>query len=166
MKKLLLLLILFSPATFALNNSQIGLGLGTQFGGGLGVNYALNSDLGKYYLGAGRTDAFLGNESYGVTIGWEKAITQKHAWGIALRTRTGNGGSYYQFDYQANEVTRFDVSDGYRAFLAGTYTYYFQESTSPGFLTGLSIGREYRKNNLISELKPGFVSEISFGYQF
>ena len=166
MKNLALLFILFSPVTFALDNSQIGLGLGTQFGGGIGVNYSLSSDSGKYYLGAGRSDAFLGNESYGVTIGWEKAINQKHAWGIALRTRTGNGGSYYQFDSQNNEVREIEVSRGYRTFLAGTYTYYFRESTSPGFLTGISVGREYRKNNLISDLRPGFLYEISFGYQF
>ena len=160
--------LVFLPALAQADvDSQFGLGLGTQYGGVAGFKYSLGNTSNKFYVGAGRADFFHGDkEEYGLTLGWEKALTEKHSLGVALRTRTLQGGGNYLIDSNNGQPVYAEVKDGYESFAAGTYTYYFNNSQETGFLTGLSAGKSYRRNNVRSDFRSGMEYGVFFGYQF
>lgn len=166
MKALLVLIALLPACALAQVDSQFGLGIGTQYGGALGLKYSLNLDSSKLYIGAGRADFFDENEKYGVTLGWENLLNDHHALGIAVRTRTMPGGGNYVLIDDLGQSQSVGVKDGYEAFVNGTYTYYFDSPKDAGFLTGVSIGKEYRRDNVVSEFKSGIGYGVFFGYQF
>lgn len=171
MKRLAIGLTLLSGLLSSLVHADVethfGVGVGTQYGGGPGLKYSLGNTTNKFYVGAGRTDFFRGGvEEYGVTLGWEKSLTKKHSLGMAVRTRTLLGGGSYQIDSDSGQPVYSPVKDGYEAFAAGTYTYYFKDAQESGFLTGLSLGKSYRRNNVQSEFKSGMEYGLFFGYQF
>lgn len=166
MKVLLIFFALLPACALAQVDSQFGLGIGTQYGGALGLKYSLNLDSDKLYIGAGRADLFDEEERYGVTLGWENLLNDHHALGIAVRTRTkpDRHGNYVINDNGQPEVI--GVKDGYETFVAGTYTYYFDSPKDADFLTGVSVGKEYRHDNVVSEFRSGVNYGVFFGYQF
>ncbi|HEY8568994.1 hypothetical protein [Microbulbifer sp.] len=168
MKLLVAIFALFPVCAFATTDSQFGVGLGTRYGGILGLNYSLSGELDKFYIGAGRADLFRKDEpeSYGLTLGWERAMNENHALGFAFRTRTINGeGLYYPAGYFGLEEST-EKKDGYETSLFGTYTYYFSGTNQSGFLTGANIGKSYYKDNVRSDYKDGVAIGLHFGYQF
>lgn len=143
---------------------QVGIGLGTQYGGLAGIKYSIKADTDKVFMGIGFADRT--DEEYGITLGWEKALTEKHALGLAIRTKSRQGGGNYLTDPYTTPPTYTPVKDGYESFIAGTYTYYFRSSSDAGFLTGLSVGRSYIHNNVRDEFLSGMEYGLHFGYQF
>jgi|GEM_PF-660617 len=168
MKQLAVIFALFPVCALADMDSQYGLGLGTQYGGVAGLKYSLSGESNKFYVGAGRADFFHTDEpeEYGLTLGWERALNEKHALGLALRTQTSDGeGYYYPAGYFGLEE-RTRREDGYEAGLFGTYTYYFSGTHQSGFVAGANIGKLYRKDNVASYFRSGTFTGVHFGYQF
>lgn len=167
MKKLAILCSVVPTLAMADIDSQFGLGLGTQYGGFAGIKYSANLDSNKFYVGAGFSKPPHDNDEYGVTLGWERALTDKQAVGFAARTRKlSTGGGNYIIGSYPDDFTTVVGKDGYESFIAATYTYYFTKPTESGFLTGLSAGKTYRKNNVVSEFRSGMEYGVYFGYQF
>lgn len=166
MKKLVVFCAILPSFAMADTDTQLGLGMGTQYGGFAGVKYSANMDTNKFYVGAGLSDVPHGTYRYGLTLGWETALTDKHALGIAVRTKELDGGGNYIIGSYPDNFTTVPVKDGYESFIGATYTYYFNKSIESGFLTGLSAGKTYRHNNVQNELRSGMDYGVYFGYQF
>ncbi|MFC6979124.1 hypothetical protein ACFQH7_10090 [Microbulbifer taiwanensis] len=149
-------------------DSQFGLGLGTQYGGLAGIKYSATMDNDKIYLGAGLASPSSDrNIAYGISIGWEKALTDKHALGLAVRTKKREGGGYRSYwDSDATPPTHIHAKKRYESFVAATYTYYFNNAYEAGFLTGLSAGKTYMNTNVKKEFESGMEYGLYFGYQF
>lgn len=165
MKNLLLICFFFPAIASAEVNSQLGFGLGTQYGGLIGFKYSIRSDSNTFYTGFGLADSTY--EEYGFTLGWEKNLAEKHAFGFLVRTKESKsltGASIT--DSSVTPSRKIILKDGYESFLAGTYTYYFSRFDEPGFSIGVSAGKSYFNRNL----KDGFSDDIEygahFGYQF
>lgn len=167
MKKLAVLCAIIPSMAMADTNTQLGLGLGTQYGGFAGIKYSANLDKNTFYVGAGFSKPPHDNDQYGVTLGWERTLTDKQALGFAARTRkwSTEGANFIIGSYPDN-FTTVAGKDGYESFIAATYTYYFTRSSEPGFLTGLSAGKTYQNNNVISKFQSGMEYGVYFGYQF
>ncbi|WP_288130279.1 hypothetical protein [Microbulbifer sp.] len=165
MRILTILLALFPAWASAAFDSQFGLGTGTQYGGAVGMKYSLNGENNKFYIGAGRSDFFEGDEDYGLSLGWENALTNKHSLGLGIRTKTRPVGGYY-LTGTAEQPRRKELKKRYESFVAGTYTYYFTSNNEPGFLTGLSVGKTYQETNITSGFKSGIEYGAFLGYQF
>lgn len=168
MKLLAVLFALFPVCALAQMNSQFGMGLGTQYGGVAGLKYSLSGESDKFYVGAGRADFFHSDdpEEYGLTLGWERALNEKHALGLALRTKTWDAeGLYYPAGYYGlDTLTR--KKDGYEYGMLGTYSYYFSGTHQSGFVAGANIGKLYRKDNVASYFRNGAFIGAHLGYQF
>lgn len=172
MKKLFLTALIFPTTALADFGSQFdskfGLGLGTQYGGVAGINYSIKSNSNNFYIGAGRADFFESDrpDEYGLTLGWERALTEKHAFGLALRTTTDDGrGAYYQAGYNGLEEAT-EKKDGFEYGLYGSYSYYFSGIHQSGFVAGANLGKLYQKDNVRSEFKNGAAVGVHLGYQF
>ena len=148
-------------------DSKFGVGLGTQFGGVAGFNYSLRNNANNFYIGAGRADFFEGdNERYGLTLGWEKLLSDRHSIGVAVRTRTNPLDGAYIATTPGDPTTYMEAKGRYESFFAGTYTYHFKPSSEPGFLTGVSVGKTYENSNYRSGFNSGLDFGMYFGYQF
>ncbi|MCA0892258.1 hypothetical protein [Microbulbifer agarilyticus] len=170
--KQLFLIILLLPITALADTSsqfdtQFGLGLGTQYGGVAGLKYSIRGNSNSFYIGAGRADFFKSDdERYGLTLGWEKSLSEHHAIGVAVRTRTDPLDGAYIATTIDGQPAYMEAKGRYESFLAGTYTYHFKPSSEPGFLTGVSIGKTYSASNYRNEFLSGLDYGMHFGYQF
>ncbi|WP_299592076.1 hypothetical protein [uncultured Microbulbifer sp.] len=172
MKKLFIAALL-APSTALADfgtqfDSKFGLGLGTQYGGVAGLQYSLSGESDKFYIGAGRADFFESDypDEYGLTLGWEHALTEKQTFGLALRTSTEDGrGAYYQAGYAGLEEAT-EKKDGFEYGLFGSYSYYFSGIHQSGFVAGANLGKLYRKDNVRSEFRNGTAVGVHLGYQF
>ncbi|WKD49405.1 hypothetical protein [Microbulbifer spongiae] len=166
MKNLFLIFFFFPAIALAEVDSQLGFGLGTQYGGFVGFKYSIRSDSNTFYAGLGLADPT--DEEYGFTLGWEKNLAEKHAFGFLVRTKESKSftGVVYLSDPSVTPSRKIILKDGYESFFAGTYTYYFNRFDEPGFSIGVSAGKSYFNRNL----KDGFGDDIEygahFGYQF
>lgn len=166
MKKLAVLCAIIPSMAMADTDTQFGLGLGTQYGGFAGIKYSLSMDTNKVYVGAGLAGYTSGDDQYGITLGWEKALTDNHTLGLAVRTKKQESGSGYFVDGSTTPPSLVPMKKRYESFIAATYTYYFGKSTEAGFLTGLSAGKTYKNTNVEQEFKSGMEYGVYFGYQF
>ncbi|MBB5210022.1 hypothetical protein [Microbulbifer hydrolyticus] len=164
MKALYLLIALFPGLAMANSDSKFAIGLGTPYGGFAGLKYSVKVNDDIFYAGAGL--AHIDDSDVGVTLGWERALNEKHGFGFALRGRTVEGGNvYYPAGYFGlDEATR--RKDGYEAALFGNYTYYFSGASQSGFLAGANVGKQYRKDNVRSYVRNGTFIGVHLGYQF
>ncbi|WP_323844701.1 hypothetical protein [Microbulbifer magnicolonia] len=148
-------------------DSQFGLGLGTQYGGFAGFKYSMSLNTNKIYVGAGLAGPTGDRDDvYGVTLGWEKAITDKHALGLFVRTKKRENGDGVYLDYSTSPPDIVSMNKRYESFIGGSYTYYFGKSSEAGFLTGLSAGKTYENTNVKKEFESGIQYGLHFGYQF
>lgn len=167
MKKLAILCAALPSLAAADVDSQLGLGLGTQYGGFAGFKYSVNLDANKVYVGAGLAGPTGDRDhEYGITVGWERALTERHALGLFVRTKKRESGDGVFLDYSTTPPTISPMNKRYESFIGGSYTYYFTGSGEPGFLTGLSAGKTYKNTNIKSEFESGIEYGLHFGYQF
>lgn len=168
MKTLAVIFLLIPTLALADMDSQFSLGLGTQYGGAAGLKYSLSGESDKFYIGAGRADFFDRNygERYGITLGWERLLSDNHAIGIAVRTRTDPRDGAYITQTVDGQTERREFKSRYDSFIAGTYTYYLNSATEAGFLTGVSVGATYYKSNVRSSFRSDPDFGVFFGYQF
>ncbi|SDJ54480.1 hypothetical protein [Microbulbifer yueqingensis] len=154
---------LLPSLAMAATDSQFGLGLGTQYGGLAGFKYSVDLGSSKLYAGAGlagQGTSSMGRE-YGFSLGWEAALTDRHALGLVVRTKRP----------QDNEVALSPAPYGrykvrYESFIGPSYTYYFRGSDQEGFLTGFTAGKSYLSSNRDQEFKSGLDYGFHLGYQF
>lgn len=177
MKQLALLGALLPSLAMADIDTSFGLGLGTQYGGFAGIKYSAGINTHKFYVGAGFANLPRAHDDeYGLTLGWEKALFDRHSLGLAIRTKKDDiPGGFYP-DPTSDQPTLVPYKDTYRSFIAATYTFYFNSYDEAGFLTGLSVGKTYRHNSVTDhpeyflEPREGFDSGVEyglyFGYQF
>ncbi|QKX18664.1 hypothetical protein [Microbulbifer sp. YPW1] len=164
MKALYLFFALFPCIAMANSESKIAIGMGTPYGGFAGLKYSVKANDDIFYAGAGL--AHIEDSDIGLTLGWERALNEKHGLGIALRTRTVDGGNaYYPAGYFGLDEPTIR-KDGYEVALYGNYTYYFSGASQSGFLAGANIGKQYRKDNVRSYFRNGTFIGIHLGYQF
>ncbi|WP_299599447.1 hypothetical protein [uncultured Microbulbifer sp.] len=162
MKTFLVLFGVFlSMSVSASNQSFFEVGVGSQFGGLLGAKYAVAAGENRYFLGAGVSD-FRGTSGreYGVSLGWERALSRKHSLGAFVLTKNYDVYTPTTFSQEAGlqPGTLESVVSNY---IAGSYTFYFNGSDSQSVVAGASIGKKY----IHSDFNTGLKSEMTFGFQ-
>lgn len=164
MKKLALLSALLPSLAIADVDTSFGLGLGTQYGGLAGFKFSVTLDNNSLYAGAGL--ATHPDRGAGVTLGWERALHDKHSVGVALRTRETWDARYRFHPETGTRLLDYDDDGAFESRLSGTYTYYFSGTGQAGFLTGLSAGKTYRHTDWSDGFRSGMEYGFHFGYQF
>ncbi|WP_237065511.1 hypothetical protein [Microbulbifer guangxiensis] len=164
MKKLALISALLPCLAMADVDTSFGLGLGTQYGGLAGFKFSVNLDNNSLYAGAGL--ASHPDSRAGLTLGWERAMFEKHSFGLAFRIRETWDAQYRLQPETGTRVFDYDDDGSFESRLSGTYTYYFTGAGQAGFLTGLSAGKTYRHTDWNGGFRSGMEYGFHLGYQF
>ncbi|WP_444921655.1 hypothetical protein ACJJID_04410 [Microbulbifer sp. CnH-101-G] len=171
MKSLIFVGILFPSFAFANMDNHFSLGVGTQYGGLLGIKYSTINGPNTFYIGGGLADNF--DEEYGISLGWERSLSPKHSLGLLVRTKELSWEHYiYEnsnlLTTSPNDQTsaKFKYKGRYESYIAGSYTYFFNRYDEASLLGGVSFGKSYLKTNKDGSFRDGTELKLHFGYQF
>ncbi|WP_444909138.1 hypothetical protein [Microbulbifer sp. TRSA005] len=173
MKSVIFAGILFPSFAFAsanLNN-HLSLGVGTQYGGLLGIKYSTTYGTDTFYIGGGLADNL--DEEYGITLGWERSLNPKHSLGLLVRTKELDWEHYIYENSNLlsaspnnKSLSEFKYKGRYESYIAGSYTYFFNRYDEASLLGGISLGKSYLKTNKDGSFRDGTELKLHFGYQF
>ncbi len=153
MKKSVLLIALALTPLIARAESQLSVGLGMPYGGGLGGKYAVNYDAFKLYAGAG----LLGYTS------WSGA---EYGGSVGFEYHTESNNSSLGLSYGAVGLSFWIQESVVYLGPAINYSYYFSGFNSASWIIGASIfqGKGEVPGYSIEDEKKGV--SFMFGYQF